>query len=166
MVCEHLLMVYAETYPRVKSLWYDSIIKEVGTTGRIVSPRGWTRIFFSRPSRSNKPALNAAVAHPPQNLSVSIINEEFYNVWRASVYGSYYHNGDLQECDLRGKVRIKAQIHDSIPFQRRLDCPDAERLVLSIMQTRVRIRGADNIEREMYIPTDMKAGKPRWSELK
>lgn len=165
-VCEYLLEVYEKTYPRVKGLWYDSIIKEISETGRLVSPRGWTRIFFGKPSRSNKPMLNAAVAHPAQNLSVDIINEEFYNVWRASVYDSYYKDGKEVHCPLRNLVRVKAQIHDSVFFQYRQDRQDIPQLVCQIMQTAVPIRGADGITRTMIIPSDISAGKTRWSELK
>lgn len=165
-VCEYLLAVYEKTYPKVKGLWYDSIIKEVNLTGRLVSPLGMTRIFFGRPSRQNKPMLNAAVAHPPQNLSVSIINKEFYNVWRASVYNAYYKDGVEIKCELRNIVRLKAQIHDSIFFQYRQDRPDVPKIVEGIMDTRVTIKGADGITRTMYIPSDISAGKVRWSELK
>jgi DNA polymerase I-like protein with 3'-5' exonuclease and polymerase domains len=165
-VCAHLLGVYEKTYPKVKGLFYDSIIKEIELTGRLTSPRGWTRIFFRKPSRTNKPALNAAVAHGPQNLSVDIINEEFYNVWRASVYDSYYKNGKFVSCQLRDKIRIKAQIHDSILFQYRVEFPDAPKLVYGIMDTTVVIRGADGVTRTMFIPCDISAGKERWSELK
>lgn len=165
-VCRYMLDVYEKTYPRVKGLWYDHIIKEVNTTGRIVSPRGWTRIFFGKPSRSNKPLLNAAVAHPPQNLSVDIINEEFYNVWRASVYNSYYKDGRLIECALRGVVRIKAQIHDSIFFQYKEIRSDIPEIIAGIMNTTVAVKGADGVTRNMFIPSDISAGKTRWSELK
>lgn len=166
-VCEHLLKVYERTYPKVKGLWYDSIIATVMKTGRLVSPLGWTRIFFgTNISRQNKPQLNAAVAHPPQNLSVGIVNKEFYNVWRATVYNSYFDNGVERCAELRGKVRVKAQIHDSIPFQYRETAPDAPRVVQSIMQTKVTVRGADGVSRVLAIPTDMKPGKYRWSELK
>ena len=165
-VCRYMLDVYEKTYPRVKGLWYDHIIKEVNTTGRIVSPRGWTRIFFGKPSRSNKPLLNAAVAHPPQNLSVDIINEEFYNVWRASVYNSYYKDGRLIECALRGVVRIKAQIHDSILFQYKEIRSDIPEIIAGIMNTTVAVKGADGVTRNMFIPSDISAGKTRWSELK
>ena len=110
--------------------------------------------------------LNAAVAHPPQNLSVDIINEEFYNVWRASVYDSYYKDGKLIPCALRGVVRIKAQIHDSIFFQYRVDRPDAPGIVATVMTTRVKIKGADGVTREMFIPSDISKGGERWSQLK
>lgn len=165
-VCGYMLAVYEKTYPRVKGLWYDSIIKEVALTGRLVSPRGWTRIFFGKPSRSNKPLLNAAVAHPPQNLSVDIINEEFYNVWRASIYDGYYKNGSHISWPLRGRVRIKAQIHDSIFFQYPASDSAVPGLVAGIMDTRVAITGADRVKRVMYIPSDISKGGHRWSELK
>lgn len=152
-VCEYLLDTYAKTYPKVKGLFYDKIISEITTTSRLVSAFGWTRYFFGKPSRSNKPALNAAVAHGPQNLSVSIVNREWYAIWRETVYG-----------ELRGRVRIKAQIHDSIPFQYR-EQRDAD-AVLALMNTTVQVRGADGVTRAMRIPSDMKCGKTRWSELK
>ena len=151
-VCGYLLATYEKTYPRVKGLFYDEIIREITTTSKLVSPFGWTRYFFAKPSRQNKPALNAAVAHGPQNLSVSIINREWYTIWRATVYG-----------ELRGRVRVKAQIHDSIPFQYK-EQKDAE-AVLAMMNTVVKVRGADRAVREMRIPSDLKCGKSRWSEL-
>jgi DNA polymerase I-like protein with 3'-5' exonuclease and polymerase domains len=166
-VCAHLLDVYDKTYPRVRGLGYDAIIKEITLTGRLVSPRGWTRIFFGKPSRANKPLLNAAVAHPPQNLSVDIINEEFYNVWRASIYGSFYKAGKEILCNLVNRLRLKAQIHDSIFFQYRQDNHEVPTIVATqIMNTRVTIRGADGVTRELYIPSDISAGKDRWSALK
>lgn len=166
-VCQYLLDVYAKTYPRIKKDWYESIIKEIETTGRLVSPRGWTRIFFSQRSvRSNKLHLNAAVAHPAQNLSVDLINEEFYNVWRSTVYGSYFQAGEEVSCDLRGIVRIKAQIHDSIFFQYAADHPEIPEIVCGIMRTPVAIKAPDGVTRTMLIPSDISAGKERWSELK
>jgi hypothetical protein len=166
-VCEHLLAVYEKTYPRVKGLWYDSIVKEIAITGRLVSPFGWTRIFFGKPSKQNKPALNAAVAHSPQNLSVAIINREFYNVWRASVYDTIRVDGQEIQVPLRNKLRLKAQIHDSIFFQYRESESGVPQLVRdATLTTRVAITGADKITRTMYIPSDISAGKPRWSQLK
>ena len=103
-VCRHLLQTYEKTYPEVKKDWYDDLKRSIKLTKKLVSPLGWTRWFFNDPTTS-KPALNAAVAHGPQNLSVAIINRVFYRVWRESVYG-----------ELRDKVRLKAQIHDSLFF--------------------------------------------------
>lgn len=36
-VCAYMLGVYEKTYPGIKGRWYESIIKEIGTTGRLVS---------------------------------------------------------------------------------------------------------------------------------
>lgn len=166
-VCQYLLDVYAKTYPGIKGQWYSSIIKEIETTGRLVSPRGHTRIFFNKATlRANKSHLNAAVAHPAQNLSVDLINEEFYNVWRASIYNSYFVDGIENPVQLRGRLRIKAQIHDSIFFQYRQEFPDTPKVVCRIMHTPVTVRDPLGIERVMVIPSDISAGKRRWSELK
>lgn len=154
-VCRFLLDRYEATYPKVKKDFYDAIIKEIELTGRLTSAFGWVRVFFNKPSRSNKPALNAAVAHGPQNLSVGIVNREFYAVWRSQIYG-----------DLRGLLRIKAQIHDSILFQYRKERQDIPEIVHGMMNTRVDIKGADGVTRNMFIPSEVACGKTRWSELK
>lgn len=156
-VCEFLLEKYSATYPKVKRDWYRHIINEIAITKKLVSPLGWTRYFFSDPSKS-KPALNAAVAHGPQNLNVAILNREWYKIWRETIYGS-----------LRGRVRIKAQIHDSLLFiYRKLEDAHA---VLAMMSTAVPVKGADGVVRTMLIPTALSTGKggklaTRWSELK
>lgn len=152
-VCEYMLDKYSATYPNVKGLFYTSIILKIEQTSKLVSALGWTRFFFGKPSAKNKPALNSAVAHGPQNLSVSILNKEWYAIWRETVYGS-----------LRDKVRIKAQIHDSIFFQYRESFDP--KIVLKMMNTPVEVLGADNQTRTMLIPSDLKCGATRWSNLK
>jgi len=156
-VCQHLLRTYEQTYPEVKKDWYDELKRNIKLTKKLVSPLGWTRHFFSDPT-SSKPALNAAVAHGPQNLSVGIINRVFYRIWRSSVYG-----------ELRGKVRLKAQIHDSLFFAYR--GADTPGIVLAMMTEPVTVRGTDGKVRTMKIPPDMashKDGKPAkyWGDLK
>lgn len=156
-VCEFLIERYEQTYPQVKGPYYDAIIKEIELTGRLTSPLGWVRLFFRKPSRapSDKLALNAAVAHPSQNLSVAIVNREYYTVWREQIYGT-----------LQGIFRIKAQIHDSIFFQYRRDRPDVPEIVHGMMKTRVDVKGADGVVRNMFIPSDVSCGKRSWAELK
>lgn len=160
-VCAHLLEVYANTYPGVKVDWYSWIVQTIEMTSKLVSARGWTRHFFDKPSGS-KPALNAAVAHGPQNLSVSIINEGWRRVWHAQIYG-----------ELRGRIRMKAQIHDSIFFQFRIgDTAAAERVVeLSTVPTEV--TDCHGNKRILTIPMAISWGKPhagkpalRWSDCK
>lgn len=171
-VCKFLLDRYAQTYPRVKADWYDSIIKEVKLTGRLLTPTGRTRVFFGKPW-NNKRDLNAAVAHKPQSFNVDLLNEEWYNTWRCSIYGSAWkldwRTGARTrlDLDLRGKVRCKAQIHDSNLFQYRAEYPDIPELVRDkLMDSRILVKAPDGIMREMFIPSDISAGKARWSELK
>lgn len=155
-VCQHLLGTYASTYPEVKRDWYNAVIREVGITHKLKSPLGWTRHFFATDLRSNKPALNAAVAHGPQNLSVTIINKVFYDLWRDTVYG-----------DLRGRVRIKAQIHDSILFV--FKGQEMPEIVRKRMENPVVVKDVHGVERTMLIPPDMSAGNgyaKNWAALK
>lgn len=150
--CAFLLKAYERTYPEVKRDLQEWIKRTISLTHKLVSPLGWTRYFFADP-RSSKPALNASVAHGPQNLSVGIINQVFYKLWRDSVYG-----------DLRGRMRIKAQIHDSILFcYRGAEVPEIvrERMVNPIQVTDIR-----GVVRTLTIPPDMSAGKKVWAELK
>ena len=139
----------------MKGRWYESIIQSIEISKKLVSPFGWVRLFHGTP-RQNKLHLNSAVAHAPQNLSVAIINREWYRIWRETVYGA-----------LRGRVRIKAQIHDSLLFIYR-SVADAE-AVQALMDLRVQVTDCVGITRSMFIPCDLSIGKQptrRWSEIK
>jgi hypothetical protein len=151
-VCTHLLKTYEQTYPEVKKDWYDEVKRTIKLTKKLVSPLGWTRHFFADPTAS-KPALNAAVAHGPQNLSVGIINRVFYRIWHRSVYA-----------DLRGRVRLKAQIHDSLFFAYRGS--DTPGVVLELMKESIQVKGTDGKVRTMTIPPDMNSGEKYWGDLK
>jgi len=153
-VCAYLLAAYEKTYPEIKKDWYDWIKRTIAITKKLVSALGWTRHFFGNPM-ANKPALNAAVAHGPQNLSVDIINEVFYKVWRESVYGG-----------LRGLVRIKAQIHDSILYCYKGE--DTPQIVKNLMIYPVEVTDIKGVKRTMTIYPDVSAGpgKVFWSQLK
>lgn len=153
-VCAYLLSVYEKTYPRVKKDWYESVVKTVTISGMLVSPLGWTRRFFGKPLE-NKHIFNSVVAHSPQNLSVGIINKCFVRLWKDQMYG-----------DLRGKLRLKAQIHDAILFQYRIECPEVPGIVRERMRYPVEVTDCFGTTRTMLIPPDMSAGKVRWSELK
>ena len=174
-VCQFLLDRYEATYPKVKRDWYDSLVKEIQLTGRLVSPSGRTRIFFGKPWL-NKRALNVAVAHKPQSLNVDLINREFYNLWRAQIYGEIrkisWFDGSIEVVKvplLHNNIRIKAQIHDSLKFQYRegeqfLAIPEMVRDI--IMDTRIPVTDPEGVTRTMFIPSDISAGKRRWSDLK
>lgn len=151
-VCQHLLLAFERTYPEVKITWVEAIKREIKLTKKMVSPLGWTRYFFSDPTKS-KHALNAAIAHAPQNLSVSIINKVFYQIWRDTVYG-----------DLRGEVRLKAQIHDSILYQYRHE--DSPAKVAAKMQYPITVQDINKKSRTLLIPSDTNSGETSWGNLK
>jgi DNA polymerase I-like protein with 3'-5' exonuclease and polymerase domains len=151
-VCQHLLKTYETTYPEVKRGWCDAIKREISLTKKLKSPLGWTRYFFEDPIKS-KHAMNAAIAHAPQNLSVSIINKVFYQLWWDTVYG-----------DLRGEVRIKAQIHDSILYEFKHE--DSPAKVADRMRYAVTVRDIHKVTRTLLIPSDTNAGEFAWGSLK
>ena len=151
-VCQHLLKMYENTYPEVKRGWCDAIKREISLTKKLKSPLGWTRYFFEDPVKS-KHAMNAAIAHAPQNLSVSIINKVFYQIWWDTVYG-----------DLRGIVRIKAQIHDSILYAYKNE--DSPAKVAERMRYAVQVKDINKVSRTLLIPSDTNAGEFAWGSLK
>lgn len=154
-VCQYLLDTYAKTYPEVKKDWYDDIKRTIKLTKKLVSALGWTRYFFGDPM-TNKQTLNAAVAHGPQNLSVSVINPTFYRIWRDSVYG-----------DLRGKARLKAQIHDSIFYEYK--GAEVPAIIKERMVNPIPVTDVHGTVRTMTIPVDMSIGDGAakfWSDIK
>lgn len=155
-VCAHLLAAYERTYPEIKKDWYDDLKRTISITKKLVSPLGWTRYFFSDP-RSSKPALNAAVAHSPQNLSVGIVNRGFYKVWHESLYGK-----------LRDILRLKAQIHDSLLYGYKPEAVHVPGVVKGIMTIPVEVRDIKGVKRIMTIYPDISAGpgKTHWDTLK
>lgn len=98
-----LLESYHKPFPEVRA-WYKTIKTRISTTKRLTSVIGWTRYFFG--DIDNVAAvLRSAVAHEPQNLSVSILNRGWYKLYKELVVTS------------NGEVRLKAQVHDSAPLQ-------------------------------------------------
>ena len=140
-----LLESYHKPFPRVK-LWYKELYAEIQNTGRLVSPEGHVRRFFGDITKNHN-MLRGAVAHQPQNLSVSILDKGLLRVYTELVLPG---NGD---------IRIKAQIHDSIFGQWRIEKRDyyAPR-VLECMRNPVTVHG-----RTLIIPVDIKYGN-NWAE--
>lgn len=174
-VAVHLLMGFCNTYPRIKGrgytrlyherggkkdavsalfnerTWYGEIITQIETTGRMVSPSGWTRICLGNP-RVNKSDLNKYVAHGPQHLSVALVDEAFFDVLLLQL-GKY-----------AGKLWLKAQIHDSILFQVR---PEFQAEIIPAIQAIMNSKSCVIHGRTMVIPTDAPdEGKLFWSDLK
>ncbi|SRR5258706_9596840 len=151
-VCEHLLGLYDKAYPDVKTIWYSAVKTQVRSTQKLVSPMGWTRYCFGNPEKS-KPDLNAYVAHPPQNLSVSIINEGFKDLfWNIQVQNPK-------------DFRLKAQIHDSIFLQIRFGRENLIEEARKVCVRPIPITDCKGIKRIMTIPVAAKIGN-NWKDMK
>jgi hypothetical protein len=149
-VCEHLLICYDKAYPTVRTQYYEWIKSCIAHAKMLTSDLGWTRYCFGDPSKS-KPALNAYVAHVSQNLSVGIVNENFIDAyWKIQhLYPDLF--------------RLKAQIHDSIKGQVRIDHRYLVAQLARICLRPVVITDCHKVQRTMLIPVDIKIG-PRWGE--
>ena len=140
-----LLEHYHRPFPRIK-LWYKELYNEIASTGMLVSPLGHTRKFFGDITKNHN-MLRGAVAHQPQNLSVTVLDKGLIRVYKELVLPG---NGD---------IRIKAQIHDSIFGQWKIEKRDYYApKVLEMMNNPVKVHG-----RTMVIPVDIKYGH-NWAE--
>lgn len=141
-----LLEAYHVPFPRVR-LWYKEIYNEVATTGKLVGPTGNVRVFFGD-IRKRHDMLRGAVAHQPQNLSVSILNEGYWKVYKQLVIPS------------KGEFRLKAQVHDSMPAQYKKEMRDyyVPRM-LALMDNPTTVHG-----RVLRVPIDAKIG-PTWGDM-
>lgn len=150
--CKELLDGYHAPFPRVRA-WYKEVYNEVATTHKLVSPLGHVRWFFGDITKDHN-MLRSAVAHQPQNLSVTILNIGFWKVYKELVVQPV---APLQ----LGDYRLKAQIHDSILAQYKIEYRDIvlERMT-KLMDNPVEVHG-----RTLRIPTDAKIGTV-WSKCK
>lgn len=151
-VTRYLLQQFEKAYPTVKKDWYDYVKFQVLSTNKLVSAFGWTRYCFANP-KTSKPALNAYVAHPPQNLNAGTLNRAFMRVFREIQIPNW------------DSFRIKAQIHDSIPFQYRPGNEHLAHKVKEIMEEKFTVIDCKGIKRTVMIPAKLKLGVKRWSEL-
>lgn len=141
-----LLDRYHVPFPRVRA-WYGEIRNEVATTRMLRSPLGHTRYFFGDILKNHQ-TFRSAVAHAPQNLSVSVLNRGFWRIYKELVIPS------------QGKFRLKAQVHDSVLAT----WPKAEREIWlprmrECLTNPVVVHG-----RTLRIPIDSKVG-PNWSDM-
>lgn len=142
---QKLLDSYHIPFFRVR-LWYQEIKQEISTTRMLKSPLGHVRYFFGNVEKNHQ-AFNSAVAHAPQNLSVSVLNIGLWKVW-----------GIVKREE--GRLRIKAQVHDSILGQIKDGDARIRQDVIDAMDNPVIIHN-----RLLRIPTDIKIGKS-WGEMK
>lgn len=146
-----LLDSYHVPFFRVKE-WYQEIKQEIITTKKLKSPLGHVRYFFGDVAKSHT-AFNSAVAHAPQNLSVSILNIGFWKVWQLVKKH-------------KGKLRLKAQIHDSILAQYKIEQSEIGQStyikndLIQAMNNPIKVHN-----RTMLIPTDCKIGTS-WGSMK
>lgn len=98
----HLLEVYHKPFPEIRK-GYVETKREILRTSKLTSVIGYTRYFFGDIINDHK-ILRGAVAHAPQNLSVTILNKGFWKCYKLC-------------CHSNGIYRLKAQIHDSLPGQ-------------------------------------------------
>lgn len=143
--CKELLDKYHVPFKRVKE-WYVNIYNEVKATRMLKSPLGHVRYFFGDIEKDHN-MLRSAVAHQPQNLSVSILNIGLWKVYKQMVVRP------VEPLKL-GDFRLKAQIHDSILAQYRKDLEQyCVKMMMRLMDNPVTVKG-----RELRIPVDAKVG--------
>lgn len=149
-VCKYLLHRYEVTYPIVKTRYYDSIVKEVMMTGKMVGPTGWTRLCFGNPVK-NKLDLNSYVAHKTQSLNAMILDEAFTRIFNWQRAENNWH-----------LLQIFAQIHDSILFQVRIGYEHLAYKLGELMTFPVPITCSKGVTRNMLVPVDVKITGHRW----
>lgn len=140
----NLLDSYHKPFPRVRE-WYQETRDAIATRKMLVSPLGHTRYFFGDITKDHN-MLRSAVAHAPQNLSVSVLNIGLWKTWELVKKS-------------KGELRLKAQIHDSILGQNLKSKPELRDKVISCLQNPVTI-----YNRVLHIPTDCKIGQS-WGDM-
>ncbi len=141
----YLLEAYHKPFPRVR-IWYKEIANDIATKHMLVSPLGHTRYFFGDINRDHN-MLRGAVAHAPQNLSVSILNIGLKKIWKL-----------VKES--KGLIRFKAQIHDSVFLQiHKSIFKETVPVIQELLRNPVTIHG-----RTLIIPVDYKYGQ-NWGSM-
>jgi DNA polymerase I-like protein with 3'-5' exonuclease and polymerase domains len=144
----YLLNQYNKPFPEIAQ-GYNAVKLEVVRNHTLTSPTGYTRYFFGDILKDHKVFRNA-VAHAPQNLSVMIINKGVWRVYKELVL------------PLAGAFRLKAQIHDSIFFQNKLEIHDYVMAKMKeCMDNPVKVNG-----RILSIPVDTNTSPKSWLDLK
>ena len=139
-----LLEKYHGPFPRIRK-GYSEVKNEISTTSMLTSPLGHTRYFFGDIHKKYQ-IFASAVAHGPQNLSVDILNIGWWKLW-------------LLQKEEPLDLRMKAQVHDSSPFQYRVGREDLRAKAIQCFRNPVTVHG-----RVLRIPVDYKYG-PNWAEM-
>ena len=75
-----------------------------------------------------------------------------------------YNQSMLKADSLKGKVRLKAQIHDSILFC--YNDEDSPKIIQEMMRHSVVIPDIHKVSRTLLIPSDINYGGTSWGSLK
>ena len=142
-IAEDLLLRFEKAYPVIRGRFQQEIKHSLKTSKALTSPIGWKRLFFG--DVDNKLVLNAAIAHGPQNLSVSLVNRGYLELWLK------YRNDS--------RVVFLAQIHDSILFQIRKDSLDLLPSIKAIYDATAIVEVRGNL---MTIPSTISEPKKYW----
>lgn len=150
-VTGYLLEQFNKEYKIMKGPWYDKCRADA-TAGYLVGPTGWTRRCFG--DTKNKHWFNSYVAHPPQSLGAMQLNLGYRRVF--------------QEIWIENSSNFKLgpQIHDSIIFQYRCGFEDLAWRVKECMNIPIDVRDTFGVVRRLQVPSDLKGGAVRWSEIK
>ena len=149
-VCEFLLHRYEITYPTVKTLYYNKIVKDVMTTHKLVGATGWTRFCFGNP-RDRKPDLNSYIAHITQSLNAMDLDEGFVRIFNWQRSTNNWND-----------IQIFTQIHDSVLGQVREDKQHLVQEMANLMVYPIDVTDCKGIVREMIVPVDIKIAGHRW----
>ena len=81
------------------SKWWQSVAQVLQTERTFITPYGRSRQFFGRPD--DDATLREAIAFVPKSMTADRMNLGLFRIWR----------------DLRNRVELLAQVHDSVCFQ-------------------------------------------------
>jgi len=149
-VTQHLLDVFAKTYPAVARDYPEWVVATVLATHMLVGATGWTRYCFKNPAL-DKRARNGYVAHNPQSLNAMTLNKAymavFYKVWLLN----------------QSNFKLYGQIHDSILFGYRRGHEYLAQQVADCMVFDTPVTDIKGTTRILRVPVDLKIGLTRWS---
>lgn len=149
----YLIELYHKPFPEIRQ-WYKATQNKLQTQGRIVSPLGWTRLFFGN-MQNNHQALRGAVAHQPQNLSVTLLNDSMFDIYKHMVIDQRW----------LGDYMLKGQVHDSI-----ISRVIRERLPEALLEMRTHMTrptkiNYDKIGKPMQIAVDFEISSKSYGDL-
>ena len=136
-------------FPGIR-LWHDEVVKELQTTGNLITPFGRRRQFWGR--LDDEHYARKAIAYLPQSLVGDILNLGLYRIWK-----ELFKEG----------VEILGQVHDAVLGQCPIDKVDILiPKVLECLNNPIEVKG-----RKMMIPSDAEVGDSwknlrKWNEKK